>query len=203
MQGRSFNSIFYLMKTTTRAKFFIAVSITCLIAASIVFLAGTPGLKRPAPPTKEVKMDKAEVSIEGFRLSNTEKDKGNWDVVAKRADIRKDTGDANLKDLQAVFTGENGTILNLESDEGIYNTNSKDVKLYPKDKDVKITTNNGYVMHAENLNWNNDKKELRTEDNVKLSSKNIKIEGKGLVARSDLQEVRITNGVKTVFTQSH
>jgi lipopolysaccharide export system protein LptC len=58
-------------------------------------------------------------------------------------------------------------------------------------------------MQAENLNWNNDKKELRTEDKVKLSGRNIKIEGKGLVARSDLQEVRITNGVKTTFTQSH
>jgi len=191
------------MKTATRAKFFIAISVTCLIAASIVFLAGTPGLKRPAPPTKEVKMDKAEVSIEGFRFSNSEKNKGNWEVVAKRADIRKDTGDANLEDIQAVFTGENGTVLTLESVEGMFNSNSKDVKLYPKDKNIKITTNNGYVMHAENLNWNNDKKELRTDDKVTLSGKNIKIEGKGLVARSDLQEVRITNGVKTVFTQSH
>ena len=191
------------MKTAARAKIFIAVSITCLIAASIVFLAGTPGLKKPVAPTKEVKMDQAEVSIEGFRLSNTEKDKGNWNIVAKRADLRKDTGDAKLKELQAVFTGENGTVLTLESEEGMFNSNSKDVKLYPKDKNIKITTNNGYVMNAENLNWNNDKKELRTEDKVKLCGKNIKIEGKGLVARSDLQEVRITNGVKTTFTQSH
>ena len=191
------------MKTAARAKFFIAVSIICLIAACIVFLAGTPGTKRPAAPTKEVKMDQAEVVIEGFRLSNTEKDKGNWNIVAKHADIRKDTGDANLKELQAVFTGENGTVLTLDSNEGMFNSNSKDVKLYPKDKNIKITTNNGYVMNAENLNWNNEKKELRTDDNVKLSGKNIKIEGKGLVARSDLQEVRITNGVKTTFTQSH
>jgi LPS export ABC transporter protein LptC len=191
------------MKTATRAKMFIAVSITCLIAASVVFLAGTPGLKRPAPPTKEVKMDKAEVSIDGFRFSNTEKDKGNWDVVAKRADIRKDTGVARLKDLQAVFTGENGSVLSLESGEGTFNTNSKDVELFPEDKNIKITSSSGYVMHAENLNWDNDKKELRTEDKVTLCGKNIKIEGKGLVARSDLQEVKITNGVKTVFTQSH
>lgn len=191
------------MKKAARAKFFIAVSITCLIAASIVFLAGTPGLKRPAAPTKEVKMDKAEVSIEGFRFSNTEKDKGNWNVIAKRADIRKDTGDAKLEDLQAVFTGESGSVLSLESGEGVFNTNSKDVKLYPKDKNIKITSNNGYVIHAENLDWNNDKKELRTKDKVTLSGKNIKIEGKGLVARSDLQEVKITNGVKTVFTQAH
>jgi lipopolysaccharide export system protein LptC len=57
-------------------------------------------------------------------------------------------------------------------------------------------------MISPTLAWDGIKQELSTKDNVTLSGKNIKIEGKGMVARSDLQEVKITNGVKTTFTQS-
>lgn len=190
------------MKTAARAKFFIAFSITGLIAASILFLMDKPGLKRPPAPSKEVKMDQAEVSIDGFRFSNTDNEKGNWDLTARKADVRKDTGIASLKDLQAIFNGNDGTVLTLKADSGTFDTNSKDVKLLSKDKDIKITSSSGYEMFAKNLRWDNDKKELSTDDVVKLSGRNIKIEGRGLVARSDLQEVKITNGVKTVFTQS-
>ncbi len=190
------------MRTAARAKFFIAFSIMCLIGASIVFLAGTPGLKRPPAPTKVVKMDQAEVSIDGFKFSHTEENKGNWDLKARTAYVRKDTGIANLNDLQAVFNAHDGSVITLKADNGTFDTNSKDVKLFRRDNDIKVTSDSGYEMYARNLSWNNEKKELRTEDQVRLSGRNIKIEGKGLVARSDLQEVKITNGVKTVFTQS-
>jgi LPS export ABC transporter protein LptC len=190
------------MKTAARAKFLIVFSIACLIAASVLFLIEKPGLKRPPAPTKEVKMDQAEISIDGFRFSNTDKEKGNWDLTARKADVRKDTGIASLKDLQAIFNGIDGTVLTLKADSGTFDTNSKDVKLFGENKDIRITSSSGYEMFAKNLRWDNEKKELSTDDFVKLSGRNIKIEGRGLVARSDLQEVKINNGVKTVFTQT-
>lgn len=190
------------MKTAARAKFFIVFSITCLIAASALFLMDKQGLKRPPAPSKEVKTDQAEVSIDGFRFSNTDNEKGNWDLTARKAEVRKDTGIASLKDLQAIFNGNGGTVLTLKADSGTFDTNSKDVNLLSNDKDIKITSSSGYEMSAKDLRWDNEKKELSTNHFVKLSGRNIKIEGRGLVARSDLQEVKITNGVKTVFTQS-
>jgi hypothetical protein len=79
------------MKTAARAKFFIVFSITCLVAASVLFLMDKQGLKRPPAPSKEVKMDQAEVSLKasGSQIPITE---GNWDLTARKAEVGKDTG---------------------------------------------------------------------------------------------------------------
>ncbi len=117
--------------------------------------------------------------------------------------MKKDSGQADLTDLEAVYNAKNGIVLKLTADNGTYDSKAKRMKAIGKDKDeVVVTSSNGYRMTSPTLAWDGVKQELSTKDNVTLSGKNIKIEGKGMVARSDLQEVKIINGVKTTFTQS-
>ncbi len=173
-----------------------------MVAASVIYLVDSPGMKRPVAPAKELKTDQAEVVIDGFHFAKSETEKVSWELSAKKAEVGKDTGKAKLQELQAVFNGRNGMVLNLLADEGVFDTNSKDVRLTRKNNDVTVTSNNGYRICAKDLCWDNGKKELSTQNGVTINGDNMKTEGKGLVARSDLQEVRILHGVRTEFRQA-
>ena len=191
------------MKHASRAKFLLVLVILALVGVSAVYLAGTPGPKKPKTPIKEVKVDQSEVVIDGFRYAKNDTDAdGNWQLTAKTAHMKKDTGLAKLKDLEAVWGGKDGLVLTMKADQGFFDSGTKGIKVLSGEKDILIKSSNGYTMTAKDLSWDSARKELSTPGSVVLSGKDVKIEGKGLVARSDLQEVRITNGVRTEFSQS-
>lgn len=192
------------MKYAARAKIFLALTVITLLSLSAAFLIRNPGLISAAPKKikPNVNLDQAEVVIDGFKFARNDGTGENWELTAKEATMKKSTGKARLTDLQAVYNSKNGTVLTLTADNGTYDSKTKRMKAVGNGKDVVITSNNGYRMTSPSLAWDGVKKELTTKDEVTLSGKDIKIEGKGMIARSDLQEVRITNGVKTIFTQS-
>jgi len=190
------------MARARNARFFLGLVIFSLVAVSIAYLVESPRAKRTKPPAKQVKIDQAEVTIDGFRFANTENEVLSWQLNAAKAEMKKDTGMAKLHDLEAVFNGKDGMVVKLKADEGAFDTGTKAIRLSRADKDITITSNNGCTIAVRELNWDNNKRELSTNDKVTIDSKNLRIEGRGLVARSDLQEVRINNGVKTTFTPS-
>ncbi|MHB8172884.1 MAG: LPS export ABC transporter periplasmic protein LptC [Nitrospirota bacterium] len=192
------------MKYAVRAKIFLAVTVIALLSLSAAFLIKNPGFISAAPRSTKpnIKLDQAEVVIDGFKFARNDGLGENWELTARTATMKKDTGQARLTDLEAVYNAKNGTVLTLTADNGTYNSKTKRMKAVGKGKEVVITSNSGYRMTSPSLAWDGIKKELTTKDEVTLSGKDIKIEGKGMIARSDLQEVRITNGVKTIFTQS-
>ena len=189
------------MKSRTRAKLFLVLTVLALVGASATFLMQHPVKSRPPAPVKEVKQDQAEVVIDGFRYAKTGSDNSEWNLKARTAEMQKSTGLAKLNQLEAVFSAKDGSTLKLTADGGVFDSNTRNIKIARRDKDIVVTSNKGYVMCAEDLNWDDKKKLLTTDNAVTLKGRNIKIEGRGMVANSDLQEVRITNGVKTVFTQ--
>lgn len=192
------------MKYAARAKIFLALTVITLLSVSAAFLVKNPGLISAAPKKikPNVNLDQAEVVIDGFKFARNDGAGENWELTAREATMKKSTGKARLTDLEAVYNAKNGTVLTLTADKGTYDSRTKRMKAVGNGRDVVITSNNGYRMTSPSLAWDGVEKELTTKDEVVLSGKNIKIEGKGMVARSDLQEVRITNGVKTIFTQS-
>ena len=191
------------MKGAVRAKVFLGSVILALISLSVIYLIDNPGMKRPVSPVKkDVKTDQTEVLVDGFRYSKRVDDKSNWELIARKAAMKKDTGKARLEDLDATFNEKDGTVITLKADRGTFDSNAKTATVMKKDNVVRVTSNKGYTLTANELNWDGEKKELETDDRVTLTGKNIKVEGRGMKARIDLQEVRITDGVKTTFTQS-
>lgn len=140
--------------------------------------------------------------IDGFHFAKSDSEKVKWELNARRAEVEKENGTAKLHDLEAVFNGKDGMVLTLKADEGLFDNETRGVRLKSRDKDITMTSKNGYRVSAEDIRWDDGKKELSTDNRVLLTGKDIKIEGKGMVAKSDLQQIRITNGVKTTFTQS-
>ena len=189
------------MNYAVRGKIFFALVIAVLVSASAVFLLHGPKLKRQPVPTREIKQDQAEVVIDGFRFANSEAGKDDWELIAKKAEVEKDTGSTRLQDLEATFKAKDGMVLKLKADNGTFNSGSKAVTLTSTTGQVRVESSNGYTMSMRDANWDNTKKQLSTSNEVKLTGKNVKIEGKGLVARTDLQRIEITGGVKTTFSQ--
>jgi LPS export ABC transporter protein LptC len=193
------------MKYAAKAKILLAITIAALLSISAAFLIFNPGfiLSAPRAAKPTVRLDQAEVVIDGFKFARNDGMGESWQLTAKKAQMKKDSGKANLSDLEATYNAKDGIVLKLTADNGTYDSKAKRMDAAGKDNgNVVITSSNGYRMTSPTLAWDGIKKELSTKDSVTLSGKNIKIEGKGMVARSDLQEVKITNGVKTTFTQS-
>jgi LPS export ABC transporter protein LptC len=189
------------MKYAFRAKIFLALVIAALVSASIAFLLDSPTLKRATAPTKEIKQEQAEVMIDGFRFAKTEEGKDNWELVAKKAEVEKDTGRAKLQDLEATFNAKGGMVMKLKADRGTFDSSTKAVSVGSTGNPVTVESSSGYKMSVRDMSWDDKRQELSTSKGVTLTGKNIKIEGKGMVARTDLQEIRITDGVKTTFSQ--
>lgn len=146
-----------------------------------------------------MKTDGAEVIIEQFHFANNDSDNLSWEISAARAEMRKDLGTALLNDLDAVFNGRDGMVLTLRADTGTFDEETRAITLASGESPVTITASNGYMMSAEDLSWDDEKKELSTDKEVSIKGSGMDIEGRGMVARADLQEVRITDGVRTVF----
>jgi len=191
------------MRFARRLKLFLGLCVFVLVAASAAFLTVNPGKKSSPAPVKVVDVEQAEVVINGFNFSKTEGDSSAWELFAKRAEVRKDTGLAKLEDMDAVIRTRDGSVFKLKADSGEFDTGTKKMRLNGGDKGVVVSSSSGYRMTLRDVRWDNDSKELSTDGRVTIDGNNMRIEGKGMVARTDLQEVRIVDGVKTVFTPSH
>lgn len=188
------------MKYARRLKAFLGLGVLALVALSMSYLLQNPGRKFVPAPVKEVDVEQAEVVIDGFSFSKTEDDDSTWELNARKAEVSKDTGIARLMDMDAVITTAGGTVLNLTAKQGVFDTQTRQMELSGGGEDVTLTSNNGYEIRFKDVSWDNSARELSTDGLVTMDGENVRIEGKGMVARTDLQEVRIVDGVKTVFS---
>lgn len=189
------------MKQELKARLFLAVIILALVGVSFSYLFGTnPTTKKPAQTAPKSAINEgAEVLINGFHANSNEVGKESWNLNAKKAEVSKSTGVAKLQDLEGNYNTSRGKSLVLHADEGTYDAASKAVTLSGRNNGVTVTSGDGYTVSSDNISWDNTRKQLRTTSVVTVKGKNIKIEGKGLVANTDQQELRITDGVKTTF----
>lgn len=190
------------MISARRFKLILGLSILALVATSVAYLVENPGKKSVPSPVKAVDVEQAEVVIDGFNFSRSDVEGAEWSLKARKAEVSKKTGVARLHDLEAVINAGNGTVLTLTAEQGVFDTGTKSMRLMGGGKDVSLTSNRGYEMGLEDVSWDDTSRELSTRNRVTIDSKNIKLEGRGMVAKADLQEVRIVDGVRTVFRMS-
>lgn len=188
------------MKYAIRLKVFLGLGVVALVAVSMSYLLQNPGRKLMPAPIKQVDVEQAEVVIDGFNFSKTEDDDSRWELNARKAEVSKETGVANLEDMDATFTTSAGAVWSLTAEKGVFDTQTKRMELSGKKKGVTVTSDNGYEMKLKDVRWDNESKELSTDDEVTIDGENMRIEGKGMVARTDVQQVRIVDGVKTIFS---
>ncbi|MBI5182664.1 MAG: LPS export ABC transporter periplasmic protein LptC [Nitrospirae bacterium] len=145
---------------------------------------------------KEFPDSNADMTMDNFHFTQTGKDKIDWEVKAAKARLFKKDKVAVLEDIEATFTTPQGVRLELRGDEGIFNTESRDIYIRKKNNDVRIVSNNGYKMSANSLSWQNNNKVAITNDAVLIEGPQLKIKGKGFRFNVLSQELEIIADVE-------
>jgi len=189
------------MSGRTRFKLAFGAVVLALLAASGVYLSENPGINFAdvKADNVDVKIADAEVVMDGFSFSKTEDGATGWRLDAKKAELHKESGLAKLEDLQAVYQSGNGRVLTLTADKGEFNTETRAMRLERVDKDVKLSSSDGYSMFLKDVEWDNKLRQLKTTGRVTIEGESLKLEGGGMVADADMEEIRIVDGVRTVF----
>lgn len=112
-----------------------------------------------------------------------------WMLSAKKAVFLPDD-DVKLADLQIRFPEKD---LILRSSDGIYNTESRNLKI---DGEITASTKS-YNIHAKTLFWDAKKNEIVSDQPIQIVGQGFTVDGDDLVATTD--RAKLQNNVRAVF----
>ena len=153
-----------------------------------------PALFRPSAGKRVV------ISMEGFRLVETEQGRVVWSVQARHADLL-DSKEAQLREVEAVFNNPDGRTAALIGEQGTLDTVSGNASIRRGAREVRIVTSDGYLMTTDSLSWKAKDRMVRTNDPFKVLGREIYMEGKGITADVDLGEVSVDDNVKAILQE--
>ena len=132
-------------------------------------------------------------SMDKLHMVNKEGNAVKWELSAEKAVFPKGNREILLTSLglRINHTPE----IYLSSGSGIYKVEKGDITLKtPVEMNINDT-----IFRTNEMNWNNSKETLTTDNNVEFIGKNFNIVGKGLTAKTKDQKVRILKNVKAIF----
>lgn len=140
------------------------------------------------------------MSMDGFRYAQFENGAVAWRMTARQADLYENK-EAQLRMIEVDFRGEGPRRLTLMSDSGTLSTETGDAALSRGASDVRILTNDGYLLTTASLLWSASERLVKTSDPFKLLGSAIYLEGKGFSANTDLQQITVKKNVKAVLQE--
>ncbi len=167
-----------------RSKFFVVLLTILAVGILIVLSYKENGIKTyPSYKTS---------SMRGFHLTHKDGNKIKWELISENATFPEGNREVILKDLtmkiheyKIALTGGSGT----------YNIQDKNLII---NRPIKIDID-GNKLTTDSLMWNGDKELISTNDAIKFEGKNFLIEGIGLIAKTENQQIRILENVKGIF----
>jgi LPS export ABC transporter protein LptC len=169
----------------TRSRFFWILS-AALVIVFIIILGYKEQSVKISPSFKTSTMNK-------LQMTHKEDNKIEWELSAREAFFPADKKEILLHSIG--LTINYSPKIYITSGNGIYEIEKENMTL---GKAVELNTKDGKFT-ADTLKWNSKDKLITTKDDVTFSGKTFFIEGKGLMAETDRQKVRILKNVKAVF----
>ncbi len=140
------------------------------------------------------------MSMEGFRFIQSENGRVSWRMNARNADLFENK-EAQLKDLEIVFNNPDNREATLLGDAGTLDTASGNASIRRMEKDVRITTSDGYLLTTSSLFWKAGERLVWTSDPFKLLGSEIYLEGIGMTANVDMRTIVVKNNVKAILQE--
>ncbi len=140
------------------------------------------------------------MSMEGFRFVQSEDGRVSWRMNARNADLSENK-EAQLKDLEIVFNNPDNRKATLLGDSGTLDTSSGNASIRRTEKDVRITTSDGYLLTTSSLFWKAGERLIWTSDPFKLLGSEIYLEGVGITANVDMRTIVVKNNVKAILQE--
>lgn len=187
----------------TRIRWFLTVTFVLAVVGALLYgsyqvLLDThipvPSLLKTTPGSRIL------ISMEGFRMVQSEGGRPAWGVTARSADLFE-SKEARLRDVEIVFNNEDGKTAALIGEQGTMDTETGNATIRRGTREVRIVTSDGYLMTTDSLAWKASDRVIRTADPFKVLGKEIYIEGTGMSANVDMRKVVVNSNVKAVLQE--
>ena len=122
-----------------------------------------------------------------------------FEVNADEANYFKKGSVANLVKPRMVYYGKNGMNTFVEGEKGLIDTDYNDVTLKGN---VKVESDEGYVIESTEMKYVNKDKEVVTDSKVRIRGKGMNIKGLGMRVNLDSGIYHIYKNVVAVFDNS-
>ena len=182
----------------------ILISLVTVLTLAVIIYGGylllrgadisMPVLFRPAPGTRLL------MSMDGFKFTQSENGRVSWTMHAKNADLYENK-EAQLKDMEIFFSDPDGKEAVLRGETGSMDTTSGNAVIRRKTREVRVITNDGYLLTADSLFWKAGQRLVWTAEPFKLIGSEIYLEGVGLSANVDMRTIVVKNNVKAVLQE--
>jgi len=178
----------------------LRLSLSSFIALSIASLAIMVFIHYRTKNTYKVILTedkKFGVQIDRVHYSGTKGGRVEWELDADSAKRSTDEDLLVLDKVRLKFYSKDGTKYLLTSREGDYRESTGEVTV---NGDVLIVSlNNGYRLSTETLKYSMETKKVTSEVRVRITSKDMAVDGVGLVAEMDTEKFWLLKDVHAVF----
>jgi LPS export ABC transporter protein LptC len=137
----------------------------------------------------------ADIQVQDFAFIQTQDDYNEWEIKAQQAEVFEDQAQAVLQELQVQFKLPEGLEMSFHGKQGKLDTRNHDFEIFSDDHDIEVTFNNGYKIATRSLKWANQEQRILTSDPVQIQGPGLKINGQGLEAYLDSQELKVLSDV--------
>ena len=153
-----------------RGKILLGVA-AVLVLSLIVWAVYT--VPQPPAPTEESASSK--VMQYGTNTIREEKNgRTMWELTSDSTEMNLDTQDTVCTNVRGKFYEDNGNVLEVTAPHGIYNGNTKNIRL---DQGVLVTTTDGAQLTSDALEWVAEKAMLAAIGQAKISRDDMSASG--------------------------
>ncbi|MEM5789863.1 MAG: LPS export ABC transporter periplasmic protein LptC [Syntrophobacteraceae bacterium] len=148
----------------------LVVTVLGLVLAAGVWKGKGPGMEAPDPTVSE-----SEMKLTDIEFTEMEQGKRFWTLRASEATYSQTDQLTFLKTVHMTFYMEDNEEIHLQSQEGTYNTGTKDVQL---SRAVRAELPRGYVVTTERVDYDHKLRTISSNDGIQLSGPGATFEGK-------------------------
>ena len=141
-------------------------------------------------------IERADAKISGFTFTQSKGDAVEWEIHAKQARLFEREKQALLHDVDVTLYGVKGKELIVSGEEGTFNTATKHFVLANRQSPLVLETGGGYTIYTNHLEWANDKRQISTEDLVRIVGHGIEVTGRGLIGKLGSEEFEVLQDVR-------
>lgn len=181
----------------TRSALLIAGAIMGIVIMTMISLGSTK--KRGLSLIHASISGRPDVEMTDFRLFSTKGGRVEWEIQAKSSETFEQRHQTLLHDVQVTFHNTDGMSMMLQGEKGILDTASKDFQITNQKAPIQVSMNQDYHLYTSTLDWINESRQIRSAAPVRIQGPSRDIQGTGLLASPDLQEIQVLHDVVAHF----
>lgn len=179
---------------------FLALSLIC--ASFLLYLLATRVESVPPPSSANSgSLRLTDAGIDRFTFVQSQAGAVQWKVEARRARAMESGHRAVLEGVSATLYGAKGWELRLAGDEGTIDTQSRDFILVRHAAPIAVELESGYTIYTNHLAWAGARREISTNDPVRIVGHGLEITGRGFLGKLDTEEFQVVDHVRVEIAQ--